>query len=83
VRVAALLVVLLGSLLTLGYKHLGLGSISIGEPFFNTMFTWLMVPFALLLGVGPLVRWGRDRPRKSRNLLLIALLSTLVLSLLL
>ncbi len=27
-----------------------------------------MVPFALLLGVGPLVRWGRDRPRKIRNL---------------
>ncbi|BBU82515.1 hypothetical protein EIMP300_39150 [Escherichia coli] len=47
------------------------------------MFTWLMVPFALLLGVGPLVRWGRDRPRKIRNLLIIAFISTLVLSLLL
>ena len=46
-------------------------------------FTWLMVPFALLLGVGPLVRWGRDRPRKIRNLLIIAFISTLVLSLLL
>ncbi len=57
--VAAMLVVLLGTLLPLVHKQLGLGSISIGEPFFNTMFTWLMVPFALLLGVGPLVRWGR------------------------
>ncbi|STI84954.1 cytochrome C-type biogenesis protein [Escherichia coli] len=70
--VAAMLVVLLGTLLPLVHKQLGLGSISIGEPFFNTMFTWLMVPFALLLGVGPLVRWGRDRPRKIRNLLIIA-----------
>ncbi|EDH1107921.1 heme lyase CcmF/NrfE family subunit, partial [Salmonella enterica] len=59
---AAMLVVLLGTLLPLVHKQLGLGSISVGEPFFNTMFTWLMVPFALLLGVGPLVRWGRDRP---------------------
>ncbi|SUG12499.1 cytochrome c-type biogenesis protein F2 [Salmonella enterica subsp. arizonae] len=47
---AAMLVVLLGTLLPLVHKQLGLGSISIGEPFFNTMFTWLMAPFALLLG---------------------------------
>ncbi|MGU0160624.1 cytochrome c-type biogenesis CcmF C-terminal domain-containing protein [Escherichia coli] len=53
------------------------------EPFFNTMFTWLMVPFALLLGVGPLVRWGRDCRVRFRNLLIIAFISTLVLSLLL
>ncbi|EDV6948468.1 heme lyase CcmF/NrfE family subunit, partial [Salmonella enterica subsp. enterica serovar Gaminara] len=80
---AAMLVVLLGTLLPLVHKQLGLGSISVGEPFFNTMFTWLMVPFALLLGVGPLVRWGRDRPRKIRALLLTALVSTLALSVLL
>ncbi|HDS4830121.1 TPA: heme lyase CcmF/NrfE family subunit [Citrobacter koseri] len=81
--IAAMLVVLLGTLLPLVHKQLGLGSISIGEPFFNTMFTWLMAPFALLLGIGPLVRWGRDRPRKLQRLLVIALVSTLVLSMLL
>ncbi|MCU6678094.1 heme lyase CcmF/NrfE family subunit [Leclercia tamurae] len=79
----AMLVVLLGTLLPLVHKQLGLGSISIGGPFFNTMFTWLMAPFALLVGIGPLVRWGRDRPRKLRGLLAIALVSTLALSLLL
>lgn len=57
--IAAMLVVLLGTLLPLVHK-LGLGSISIGEPFFNTMFTALMAPFALLLNIGPLVRWRRD-----------------------
>ena len=81
--IAAMLVVLLGTLLPLVHKQLGLGSISIGEPFFNTMFTWLMAPFALLLGIGPLVRWGRDRPRKLKTLLIIAFVTTLVLSLLL
>lgn len=42
-----------------------------------------MAPFALLLGIGPLVRWGRDRPRKLKTLLLVAFVTTLVLSLLL
>ncbi|MCA6969623.1 heme lyase CcmF/NrfE family subunit [Pectobacterium carotovorum] len=83
ILMAATLVVLLGTLLPLVHKQLGLGSISIGAPFFNTMFTLLMAPFALLLGVGPLVRWRRDEPQKLRKLLLIALAVTAVLSLLL
>ena len=39
---AATLVVLLGTLLPLVHKELGLGSISVGAPFFNQMFTLLM-----------------------------------------
>jgi len=58
--IAALIVVLLGTLLPLVHKEIGLGSISIGEPFFNRMFSVLIVPFALFLGVGPLVRWKRQ-----------------------
>lgn len=42
-----------------------------------------MAPFALLLGIGPLVRWGRDRPRKLQRLLIITLVSIFVLLLLL
>jgi cytochrome c-type biogenesis protein CcmF len=61
VLMAALSVVLLGTLLPLVHKQLGLGSVSIGAPFFNTVFTWLMIPFAFLLGVGPLIRWKRDQ----------------------
>ncbi|WP_336983425.1 MULTISPECIES: heme lyase CcmF/NrfE family subunit [unclassified Cedecea] len=81
--IAAMLVVLLGTLLPLVHKQLGLGSISIGEPFFNTMFTALMAPFALMLGIGPLVRWRRDEPGKLRKHLLAAVVITLMLSLLL
>jgi cytochrome c-type biogenesis protein CcmF len=36
--IAALIVVLLGTLLPLVHKEIGLGSISIGEPFFNRIF---------------------------------------------
>lgn len=77
---AAMLVVLLGTLLPLVHKQIGLGTISIGEPFFNTMFIALMVPFALLLGIGPLVRWGRDRPAAIKKLLIIATVLTVILS---
>ncbi|ELY6245751.1 heme lyase CcmF/NrfE family subunit [Cronobacter universalis] len=81
--ITAMLVVLLGTLLPLVHKALGLGSISVGAPFFNVLFSALMAPFALLLGVGPLVRWRRDEPQKLRRRLLAALVITLAASLLL
>lgn len=81
--IAAMLVVLLGTLLPLVHKQLGLGSISIGEPFFNAMFTWLMAPLALLLGIGPLVRWRCDKPTKLLRRLGVALAFALALAVLL
>ncbi|GAA0494566.1 MULTISPECIES: heme lyase CcmF/NrfE family subunit [Tatumella] len=81
--IAAMLVVLLGTLLPLVHKELGLGSISIGAPFFNTMFTWIMAPFALMLGIGPLVRWRRDEPQKLYKRLIIAAVVTLIASIVL
>ncbi|WP_439239606.1 heme lyase CcmF/NrfE family subunit [Lonepinella sp. BR2919] len=57
----ALSVVLLGTLLPLVHKQLGLGTISIGAPFFDQMFLIITTPFALLLGIGPLVKWRRDQ----------------------
>ncbi|MGK3141416.1 heme lyase CcmF/NrfE family subunit [Pantoea sp. C2G6] len=81
--IAAMLVVLLGTLLPLIHKQLGLGSISVGEPFFNTLFGWLMAPFALLMGIGPLVRWRRDEPQKLAKRLALALIVTLASSMIL
>jgi len=59
--VTALVVVLVGTLLPLVHKQLGLGSVSIGAPFFDMLFAWLMIPFAFLLGIGPLIRWKKDK----------------------
>lgn len=70
---AATFVVLLGTLLPLVHKELGLGSISIGEPFFNQMFTWLIVPFVLLMGLGPLFRWRRQELQPLMGGLALAL----------
>ncbi|GMM68297.1 heme lyase CcmF/NrfE family subunit [Alteromonas sp. MTD1] len=69
---AATLVVLLGTLLPLVHKELGLGSISVGAPFFNQMFTLLIVPFVLMLGLGPLTRWKQQKASELQKQLLIA-----------
>lgn len=69
---AATLVVLLGTLLPLVHKELGLGSISVGAPFFNQMFTLLIVPFVLFLGLGPLTRWKHQTAGALKNQLLVA-----------
>lgn len=62
--IAALVVVLVGTLLPLVHKQIGLGSVSIGAPFFDMLFFWLMIPFSFLLGIGPLIRWKRDNLSK-------------------
>ncbi|MGF1758377.1 heme lyase CcmF/NrfE family subunit [Photobacterium sagamiensis] len=74
--IAALLVVLIGTLLPLVHKQIGLGSVSIGVPFFNMLFTWLMIPFAFILGIGPLVRWKRDQVSNVSKQMLISAMVT-------
>lgn len=70
----ALCVVFLGTLLPLVHKQLGLGTISIGAPFFDQMFLIMMTPFALLLGIGPLVKWRRDEFSAIRKPVVISVL---------
>lgn len=70
---AFLSVVFLGTILPLIHKQIGLGTISIGAPFFDQMFVILMVPFAFLLGIGPLVKWRRDQISAIRKPVLISL----------
>ncbi|WP_233117445.1 heme lyase CcmF/NrfE family subunit [Aggregatibacter actinomycetemcomitans] len=74
----ALCVVLLGTLLPLVHKQLGLGSISIGAPFFDQMFLIIMTPFALLLGIGPLVKWRRDQFSAIRTPVIVSLVIMLL-----
>ena len=78
--VAGTIIVFMGTLLPLVHKEIGLGTISIGEPFFNQMFTYLIVPFALLLGVAPLVRWKQDKVDKFVKGPLLAVVASLVLA---
>lgn len=49
--------VLLGTLYPLFLDALGLGKISVGPPYFDTVFVPLMAPALFLMGIGPLARW--------------------------
>ena len=49
--------VLLGTLYPLLLDALGMGKISVGAPYFETVFLPLMVPVVLLMALGPLARW--------------------------
>ncbi|MDX1655083.1 MAG: heme lyase CcmF/NrfE family subunit, partial [Candidatus Competibacteraceae bacterium] len=51
--------VLLGTLYPLIVDALGLGKLSVGPPYFETVFLPLMLPMAFLTGIGPLVHWKR------------------------
>jgi cytochrome c-type biogenesis protein CcmF len=55
--VVAMATVLLGTLYPLALDALGLGKISVGPPYFDTVFVPLMTPVIFLMGVGPLARW--------------------------
>jgi len=67
--VVAMLSVLLGTLYPLLLDALGMGKISVGPPYFDTVFVPLMVPVVFLMGVGPLARWkGAELPDLARRL---------------
>jgi cytochrome c-type biogenesis protein CcmF len=52
--------VLLGTLYPLFLDALGLGKISVGPPYFDTVFVLLMAPLVLVMGIGPITRWKQD-----------------------
>jgi len=49
--------VLLGTLYPLFLDALNLGKISVGPPYFDSVFVPLMTPALFLMGIGPLARW--------------------------
>jgi len=51
--------VLLGTLYPLLLDSLGMGKISVGPPYFNSVFIPLMIPLILMMGIGPLARWKK------------------------
>ncbi|MBP9712624.1 MAG: heme lyase CcmF/NrfE family subunit [Sterolibacterium sp.] len=53
--------VLLGTLYPLLIDALGLGKLSVGPPYFETVFVPLMMPLLFLIGVGPGARWKEAR----------------------
>ena len=77
--------VLLGTLYPLFLDALGLGKISVGPPYFESVFAPLMAPAILLAGVGPLIAWrkgdGAQAARRLRWAAIVALVGALFLPL--
>ena len=66
--------VLLGTLYPLLIDALHLGKISVGPPYFNSVFVPLMSPLLVLMGIGPWTNWkSSDLPAVVKRLWLAAL----------
>jgi cytochrome c-type biogenesis protein CcmF len=75
--------VFLGTLYPLALDAFGGGKISVGPPYFETVFVPLMAPALFLMGIGPLARWKRSSLPELAVLLRWALAVSLALGLLL
>ena len=73
--------VLLGTLYPLILDALGLGKISVGPPYFDTVFVPLMAPAIFLMGIGPMARWKEtslpDLASRLKWALVVAVLAAL------
>jgi cytochrome c-type biogenesis protein CcmF len=75
--------VLLGTLYPLILDALGLGKISVGPPYFDSVFAPLMAPVVFLMGIGPIMRWKSmpvpELALRLRWAFVLSLLSALIL----
>jgi cytochrome c-type biogenesis protein CcmF len=81
--VVAMGAVLLGTMYPLLLDALGMGKISVGPPYFDTVFVPLMAPLIVLMGVGPLARWKHaevpDLARRLRWAVAVALILAVII----
>ena len=75
--------VMLGTLYPLFLDALGLGKISVGPPYFESVFVPLMTPALFLMGIGPIAKWKQAAlPEMAARLkwaFVIALITALLL----
>ena len=78
-----MLTILLGTLYPLFIEALNLGKLSVGAPYFNIVFSVLMLPVLFLMGLGPLTYWKNMQISDLVDRTKLALLLALVVGLLL
>jgi cytochrome c-type biogenesis protein CcmF len=75
--------VLLGTLYPLIIDALNLGKLSVGPPYFNSVFAPLMAPAMFLIGVGPIARWKQAKVPELATRLRIAFVLSVITAVLL
>lgn len=81
--VVMMLTVLMGTVYPLLVEGLGLGKLSVGAPYFNSVFIPLMIPMLLLMGLGIHLKWHSDSwrgvARRSNGIFLLSLVLPVIL----
>ncbi|SFV69712.1 Cytochrome c heme lyase subunit CcmF [hydrothermal vent metagenome] len=77
--VIAMATVLLGTLYPLLLDALGLGKISVGAPYFQTVFVPIMIPAIFMMVVVPFMRWKTDNLNRLTKQLNYVWLSILLI----
>jgi len=72
--------VIIGTLYPLAIDALGLGKISVGPPYFETVFLPLLAPAILLMGLAPVVAWKQAEGRPVARQAIIAAAAAAVLT---
>ncbi len=70
--------ILLGTLYPLILDALGVGKISVGPPYFNSVFIPLTLPLAMLVGVGIFVHWRQENATELWRKLRLPLAASVV-----
>jgi len=81
--IVATIVVLIGTLFPLFIDALDLPKVSVGEPFYNTMFPLATLPMLMLLAVGMHAGWKRADLSAQRKPLAIALVVAIAIGIVL
>jgi len=64
--------VALGTFYPLIIDALGNDKISVGPPFYNLTFVPLMIPLLIVMAIGPMLKWKRDRAGTALNKMKLA-----------
>ena len=71
--------ILLGTLYPLLLDALNMGKVSVGPPYFNTIFIPLGIPIVLILGIGITARWKQDNGSRLIKALRMPMILSVVL----
>ncbi len=75
----ALATVLMGTLAPLVLDALNLGKISVGPPYFDTVFVPVMLPLVILMAIGPLAGWRKANASALVHKLRVVLIVSLII----
>ncbi len=72
--------VFLGTIYPLLIEAFTNNKISVGEPYFNSTIVPIMIPAILIMGVGPMLSWGREDKSKIFKKIFPSILLTIIIT---